>query len=138
MLLCCVYRLGEESVSFLKGISGKVYILELSIAKEMVGAKRLGVTNVPLSVLIVLTPKFNANDNKWKRSEAAAAPDFFSLDVAAGDHFSLSVLYSHTRSRGAGPKTPTAEDERRLESRLVHGNVKFMSHMIQFHIILVI
>uniref|UniRef100_A0A803RBM6 Uncharacterized protein n=1 Tax=Cannabis sativa TaxID=3483 RepID=A0A803RBM6_CANSA len=33
----------------------------------MVGAKRLGVTtNVPLSVPIVLTPKFNANDNKWK------------------------------------------------------------------------
>ncbi|KAM6547538.1 hypothetical protein CsatB_019219 [Cannabis sativa] len=67
------------------------------------------------------------------RFETAAAPDFFSIDVAAAEHFYLPVPDFHTLSRGAGPKTSTHEDERRLESIWFRGNIKFKSHMIQLH-----
>ncbi|XP_062090607.1 uncharacterized protein LOC133796920 [Humulus lupulus] len=65
--------------------------------------------------------------------DAAAAPDFFSLDAAADEHSSHPVLESPARPRGAEPKIPVPEDERRLESSWFRGNSKFKSPMLQLH-----
>ncbi|KAM6600901.1 hypothetical protein CsatA_020510 [Cannabis sativa] len=80
-----------------------------------------------ISLSTIPLPSFDAE-------AAAAAPDYFSLDAAADEHFSLPVPESPARSRGAEPKTPApVEDERRLESSWFRGNSKFKSPMLQLH-----
>ncbi|XP_060964268.1 uncharacterized protein LOC133033496 [Cannabis sativa] len=80
-----------------------------------------------ISLSTIPLPSFDAE-------AAAAAPDYFSLDAAADEHFSLPVPESLARSRGAEPKTPApVEDERRLESSWFRGNSKFKSPMLQLH-----
>ncbi|KAF4365014.1 hypothetical protein F8388_001762 [Cannabis sativa] len=117
----------HDELGFVSLVAVVALVDSHDMVRSQMNFKRLSLTDIKIDIKRVLT---------WKLLvgfETVAAPDFFSIDVAAAGHFYLPVLDFHTLSRGAGPKTSAHEDERRLESIWFRGNIKFKSHMIQLH-----